>query len=156
MSITPEAVSLGNSNSVVYLKCGDDGSALAAISYCVAKTSNGDFLIRGAYYGYCGGGANDGGYFSKIIGSDEFTLHDYSDVDELEESDPEAFKDFQSMMNDVWIMVEEDEGELVMSEAGQALMTIKGEDNTFMSSEFDGDELDEVSANWSISLRFTS
>ena len=141
-----------SANASVYLKSDGSNIAIAAISYFVSVGG----LMRGAYYGYSGGGVNEGGYFSKIEGSREFSLHDYSEVDELESSDPDAFNAFQSMMDEVWSMVEDDEGELLITEAGQGLMLTKGEGNIFMSNGFDSDELEEMSANWSISLRFTS
>ena len=59
----------------------DNNEVTAAIFMTVVPGANGDFCL-GAYYGYAGGGDNDGGFFSIDI---ENSIHKHINFDELDE-----------------------------------------------------------------------
>ncbi len=59
----------------------DNNEVSAAIFLTVVPSINGDFCL-GAYYGYAGGGVNDGGFFSIDI---ENSTHKHINFDEFDE-----------------------------------------------------------------------
>jgi hypothetical protein len=59
-------------------------------------------------------------------------------------------------MQQVWILLSEDDGELKLSAEGEELMAEADDKECCMSSGFDGDALDEVSQLWHMTLHFES
>lgn len=139
-----------------YIRLNDDGTVSAVIVYTAIEDAGGDVVIRGAYYGYCGGGVNEGGYFVIDHENDDVRALEYSDIDELEADKPELAVIYNSLMQEVWKLLSEDDGELTLSAEGQSLMAEADETECCMSSGFDGDALDEVSQLWHLTLHFES
>lgn len=139
-----------------YIRLNDDGTVSAVIVYTAIEDAGGDVVIRGAYYGYCGGGVNEGGYFVIDHENGDVRALEYSDIDELESDDPELAAIYNSLMQEVWKLLSEDDGELKLSAEGEDLMAEADDTECCMSSGFDGDALDEVSQLWHMTLHFES
>jgi hypothetical protein len=115
---------------------------------------HGDLWI-GAYYGSVGGGENDGGYFRIDVENGSAEHLDYDDVDGLSEDDPTQASLFQAVMQTLWTLVDEDEGDLTLTDLGGTYYN-PDDDGISIDELFDGDALDEVSEQWKIGLRFES
>ena len=139
-----------------YIRLNDDGTVSAVIVYTAIEDNSGDVVIRGAYYGYCGGGVNDGGYFVIDHENGDVRALEYSDIYELESDDPELARIYNSLMQEVWKLLSEDDGELKLSAEGENLMAEADDTECCMTSGFDGDALDEVSQLWHMTLHFES
>jgi hypothetical protein len=139
-----------------YIRLNDDGTVSAVIVYTAIEDAGGNVVIRGAYYGYCGGGVNEGGYFVIDHENGDVRALEYSDIDELESDDPELAAIYNSLMQAVWALISEEDGELKLSAEGAELMAEADDEECCMSSGFDGDALDEVSQLWHMTLHFES
>ena len=129
----------------------DGDRVIAAIFSSILSDIKGDYYL-GAYYGYAGGGVNDGGFFSIDI---ENSLHKHIDFDEFDEIRSQNIKQhsvLEALMQRIWHYIEEDNDILQLTRSGLKLK--KNEDGVWVSDNFDGDFLSEISDQWSISLKF--
>lgn len=129
------------------------GVVTAIVVYDQIATQDG-LEWRGAYYGYAGGGVNDGGYFRLRFEDSLFENFDFSALEDIQESEPQTFADLEKLMRHIWTLVSDDEEDLVLTDAGEHMFA-PDSDGVWMDNEFDGDMLDEISEMWGISLRFT-
>jgi len=110
--------------------------------------------VRGACYGYAGGGEYDGSFFLIDSEQDEHRVLDFGEAEEDENSEL-----FNALMFECGRMYDEDDGTYKLTKYAKGLVK-KGEDTgdgvVYMDEDFDGDSLDRVSENWVISLRFES
>ena len=132
----------------------DDGFVSAIILYTITSKPHGDVWI-GAYYGSVGGGENDGGFFKIDVENSTAEHLDYDEVDGLAEHDPTQAAAFGSVMQALWTLIEQDDGDLTLSELGTSLY-VPDQEGIWMDADFDGDSLDKVSEQWKIGLRFES
>ena len=139
-----------------YIRVNDDGSVSAVIVYTVVENADENVIVHGAYYGYCGGGVNEGGYFVINHEDDDVRAMDYSDIDEIEAEDPKLGGIYNSLMQQVWTLISEEDGALQLSTEGAELLAESDDSECCMSSGFDGDALDEVSKLWHLTLHFES
>ena len=140
-----------------YIGMSDDDFVANVIVYSEESSlSGGDVTVRGAYYGYAGSGVNEGGYFVIDHSIDKSEVLSYDDIDEMEASNEQEANKFSSLMTAVWELVEDDEGDLILTEKGKTLIATNDGEDTYMSPDFDGDFLSDVSEKWQISLRFES
>ena len=124
----------------------------AAIFITFVPGINGDFCL-GAYYGYAGGGDNDGGFFSIDI---ENSIHKHVNFDELEEmreSNHLHYSILESLMKKIWHFIDEDDEIMILTDYGLSLVQ---NDGVWISDNFDGDMLAEISQLWAISLKFSN
>ena len=129
----------------------DGKQVTAAIFSSILPDLKGDFYL-GAYYGYAGGGVNDGGFFSIDI---ENSLHKHIDFDEFDEMKSQNIKQhsvLEALMQRIWHYIEDEDDVLQLTSSGQKLN--KNEDGIWISDNFDGDFLSKISDQWSISLKF--
>ena len=133
----------GVSRDCDYYIAADDGFVSAIILYTITSKSHGDVWF-GAYYGSVGGGENDGGFFKIDVENSTAEHRDYDEVDNLAEHDPTQAAALGGVMETLWTLIEEDEGDLTLTELGSSLC-VPSEDGIWMDSEFDGDSLDRVS-----------
>ena len=132
----------------------DNGAVNAVVVYAVQE--RGDVsLILGAYYGSVGGGELDGGYFRIDFEADEHTALSYDDMEALQEDSPLDHEVLEGLMQKLWELVEEEDGDFQLTDAGRQVFA-PDEDGVWMDAEFDGDALAEVSEQWAINLRFES
>jgi hypothetical protein len=120
--------------------------------YAIKSQPEGDIWL-GAYYGAVGGGENDGGYFILDIEAGSSKHLDYDEVEELSESDPTKAAVFEGLMQTLWTLVDDDDGDLIVSSYGSNHY-LPDSDGIWSDADFDGDSLDEVSKLWKIRLRF--
>lgn len=137
----------------VYLRSNKNKQFLHSISYAVDENSDGDSIILGAFFGYIGGGDYDGGFFlidpeksvNKIFSYDEASTSNYSEI-------------FDNLMSVAGSFCEDSDSSC-LSKKGKALIKksekIEG-DLVYMSEEFDGDALAEISELWELTLKFES
>jgi hypothetical protein len=109
--------------------------------------------IFGAFYGYCGGAENDGGFFFVDFEEGENIVLGYSDVDELGETHPNSQSLFNALMTVVWTSIDKGEEEDVLNINNHS-RELLGSDELYMSPGFDGDALAAISEAWNINLRF--
>ena len=129
----------------------DNNEVTAAIFMTVVPGANGDFCL-GAYYGYAGGGDNDGGFFSIDIENSIHKHINFDELDEMCESNYFHHTTLESLMKKLWYFVDEDDEIMTLTDHGLCLENIDG---VWISDNFDGDFLAEISDLWSISLRFS-
>lgn len=138
-----------------YIRMEEGSSVGSVIVYSEEASLSGDAVtVRGAYYGYAGGGVNEGGYFVIDASVDKSEVLSYDDIDEMESSNEQEASKFSSLMSSVWDLIEDDDGALLLTGKGKALFATNDGEDTYMSPDFDGDFLSEVSEQWQISLRF--
>lgn len=136
-----------------YIKA-DNGAVNAVVVYAVQERGD-DSLMLGAYYGSVGGGELDGGYFRIDFEADEHTALSYDDMEALQEDSPLDHEVLEGLMQKLWELVEEEDGDFQLTDAGREVFA-PDEDGVWMDAEFDGDALAEVSEQWAINLRFES
>lgn len=126
------------------------------ILYTVLPLSDGDLWL-GAYYGSVGGGEFDGGFFRLDIEQSLSEHLDYEDVDALEDEDATQFSVLDALMQKLWTLVDDNDGEsdLYITDHGKTIYS-PDDEGVWMSEMFDGDSLDEISEQWKIGLRFES
>lgn len=129
----------------------NDNQVNAAIFTTVLPGHESDFFF-GAYYGYVGGGENDGGFFSIEI-ENSITKHiDFGEFDEMQEENKVHHSILEALMQKLWHYVDENEGYMELSANAEELQ-LDG-DGIWLSNGFDGDMLSEISDIWLISLKF--
>lgn len=129
----------------------DGNQVRAAIFSSILSDQKGDYYL-GAYYGYAGGGVNDGGFFSIDI---ENSLHKHINFDGFDEIRSQNIKHhdvLEALMQRIWHYIEEEDGSLQLTKSGSKLK--KDKDGIWISDNFDGDFLSEISDQWPISLKF--
>lgn len=144
-------------NKIHSLHCyiaADEGFVSSIILYSRLQMTHGDVWF-GAYYGAVGGGESDGGYFRIDIEDGKSEHLDYDDVDGLSEDEPDQAAILEAVMQSLWTLVDDDEGDLTVSDEGSQHY-IPDDDGIWFDEEFDGDSLDEISQQWKIQLRFQS
>jgi len=133
----------GNLNScVIYIEEWDD-----------AQTAS---RLRGACFGYAGGGEYETSFFLIDNEQGESRVLDFSEAEEDENSEL-----FDALLFECSRLYDEDDGEYRLTDFGESLIAMghesDDEDGTvYMDEDFDGDSLDEVSSSWLINLRFES
>ena len=129
----------------------DSGVVTAAIFMAVVPGPNGDFCL-GAYYGYAGGGVNDGGFFSI---DNENSIHQHINFDQFDgmrENNIFYHNILEALIKKLWLFVDENDEIMTLTEDG---LSLERNDGIWISDYFDGDLLAEISDLWSISLRFS-
>jgi hypothetical protein len=129
----------------------DNNVVTAAIFMTVVPGANGDFCL-GAYYGYAGGGVNDGGFFSIDI---ENSIHQHINFDQFDgmhENNSFHHSTLEALIKKLWLFVDENDEIMTLTEDG---LSLERSDGIWISDYFDGDLLAEISDLWSISLRFS-
>lgn len=129
----------------------DNNEVTAAIFMTVVPGANGDFCL-GAYYGYAGGGVNDGGFFSIDI---ENSIHQHINFDQFDgmhENNSFHHSTLEALIKKLWLFVDENDEIMTLTEDG---LSLERNDGIWISDYFDGDLLAEISDLWSISLRFS-
>ena len=149
------AVNENSYDCEVYISA-SDGVVSEIILYSIERKDEGDVLF-GAYYGSVGGGENDGGFFRMDIESSSSECLDYDEVDGLEEENPVHSSILNALMQKLWILVDDENGEvdLYITDEGSKLYA-PDETGVWMSSLFDGDALDQISSEWKLGLAFES
>jgi hypothetical protein len=87
----------------------DGNQVRAAIFSSILSDQKGDYYL-GAYYGYAGGGVNDGGFFSIDI---ENSLHKHIDFDGFDKIRNQNIKHhsvLEALMQRIWHYIEEEDG----------------------------------------------
>ena len=129
----------------------DNNVVTAAIFMTVVPGANGDFCL-GAYYGYAGGGVNDGGFFSIDI---ENSIHQHINFDQFDgmhENNSFHHSTLEALIKKLWLFVDENDEIMTLTEDG---LSLERNDGIWISDYFDGDLLAEISDLWSISLSFS-
>ncbi len=124
----------------------------AAIFITVVPGINGDFCL-GAYYGYAGGSDNDGGFFSIDIESSIHKHINFDEHEEMRESNALHHSILESLMKKIWHFVDENDEIMTLSDYG---LSLEYNDGVWISDNFDGDMLAEISQLWAISLKFSN
>jgi hypothetical protein len=129
----------------------DNGGVNAAIFITIVPDINGDFCL-GAYYGYAGGGENDGGFFIIDIENSIHKHVNFDEFDELYERNKLHHSILEHLMKKLWDFVDEEDNAMTLTDCG---LCLEKEDGIWISDNFDGDMLADISGLWSISLRFS-
>ena len=155
MSEVNVAVNGNSYDCEVYISA-SDGVVSEIILFSIERKDEGDVLF-GAYYGSVGGGENDGGFFRMDIESSSSECLDYDVVDGLEEENPVHSSMLNALMQKLWTLVDDENGEvdLYITDEGSKLYT-PDDTGIWMSSMFDGDSLDQISDEWKLGLAFES
>lgn len=136
-----------------YIRADDDGVS-AIIVYTVQERED-KSIVLGAYYGSVGGGELDGGYFRIDSEGGEQLALSYDEMESLQEESPADHETLEKLMQKLWELVEDEEGDLQLTDIGRKVY-FPDEDGVWMDAEFDGDALSEVSEQWAINTRFES
>lgn len=130
-------------------------AATASIVYEVTSFDEKN-IIYGAYYGYTGGGVNDGGFFEINIEDDVNTHLDYSDIDELGETNPALKNKYEVLISKVWEVIDDSDGDdsITLNDFGKRLIAASDDKEVYMDGDFDGDLLAEISTQWKLTLKF--
>ena len=146
----------GNSYDCDIYISASGGVVSEIILYTVVQAEDGDIWF-GAYYGSVGGGENDGGFFRIDIESSTSECLDYDEVDGLEEENPLHSSILNALMQKLWTLVDDEDGEvdLYITDEGSKLYA-PDDTGIWMSSLFDGDAFDEISNEWKLGLAFES
>ena len=146
----------GNSYDCEIYISASDGVVSEIILYTIERKDEGDVLF-GAYYGSVGVGENDGGFFRMDIESSTSECLDYDEVDGLEEENPAHSSILNALMQKLWTIVDDEDGEvdLYITDEGSKLYA-PDDTGIWMSSLFDGDAFDEISNEWKLGLAFES
>jgi len=146
----------GNSYDCDIYISASGGVVSEIILYTVVQAEDGDIWF-GAYYGSVGGGENDGGFFRMDIESSTSECLDYDEVDGLEEENPLHSSILNALMQKLWTLVDDEDGEvdLYITDQGSKLY-VPDESGVWMSSMFDGDSFDQISDEWKLGLAFES
>ena len=155
MSEVNVAVNGNSYDCEVYISA-SDGVVSEIILFSIERKDEGDVLF-GAYYGSVGGGENDGGFFRMDIESSSSECLDYDEVDGLEEENPVHSSMLNALMQKLWTLVDDENGEidLYITDEGSKLYA-PDDTGIWMSSLFDGDAFDQISNEWKLGLAFES
>ena len=146
----------GNSYDCDIYISASGGVVSEIILYTVVQAEDGDIWF-GAYYGSVGGGENDGGFFRMDIESSTSECLDYDEVDGLEEENPLHSSILNALMQKLWTLVDDEDGEVDLYTTDQgSKLYVPDESGVWMSSMFDGDSFDQISDEWKLGLAFDS
>ena len=146
----------GNSYDCDIYISASGGVVSEIILYTVVQAEDGDIWF-GAYYGSVGGGENDGGFFRMDIESSTSECLDYDEVDGLEEENPLHSSILNALMQKLWTLVDDEDGEVDLYTTDQgSKLYVPDESGVWMSSMFDGDSFDQISDEWKLRLAFES
>jgi hypothetical protein len=146
----------GNSYDCDIYISASGGVVSEIILYTVVQAEDGDIWF-GAYYGSVGGGENDGGFFRMDIESSTSECLDYDEVDGLEEENPLHSSILNALMQKLWTLVDDEDGEVDLYTTDQgSKLYVPDESGVWMSSMFDGDSFDQISDEWKLGLSFES
>ena len=146
----------GNSYDCDIYISASGGVVSEIILYTVVQAEDGDIWF-GAYYGSVGGGENDGGFFRMDIESSTSECLDYDEVDGLEEENPLHSSILNALMQKLWTLVDDEDGEVDLYTTDQgSKLYVPNESGVWMSSMFDGDSFDQISDEWKLGLAFES
>ena len=146
----------GNSYDCDIYISASGGVVSEIILYTVVQAEDGDIWF-GAYYGSVGGGENDGGFFRIDIESSTSECLDYDEVDGLEEENPLHSSILNALMQKLWTIVDDEDGEVDLYTTDQgSKLYVPDESGVWMSSMFDGDSFDQISDEWKLGLAFES
>ena len=146
----------GNSYDCNIYISASGGVVSEIILYTVVQAEDGDIWF-GAYYGSVGGGENDGGFFRIDIESSTSECLDYDEVDGLEEENPLHSSILNALMQKLWTLVDDEDGEVDLYTTDQgSKLYVPDESGVWMSSMFDGDSFDQISDEWKLGLAFES
>ena len=146
----------GNSYDCDIYISASGGVVSEIILYTVVQAEDGDIWF-GAYYGSVGGGENDGGFFRMDIESSTSECLDYDEVDDLEEENPLHSSILNALMQKLWTLVDDEDGEVDLYTTDQgSKLYVPDESGVWMSSMFDGDSFDQISDEWKLGLAFDS
>ena len=146
----------GNSYDCDIYISASGGVVSEIILYTVVQAEDGDIWF-GAYYGSVGGGENDGGFFRIDIESSTSECLDYDEVDGLEEENPLHSSILNALMQKLWTLVDDENGEVDLYTTDQgSKLYVPDESGVWMSSMFDGDSFDQISDEWKLGLAFES
>ncbi len=140
-------------NSFRYLQAGEDDNSIASSIVYFIDSHEERIFIYGAYYGYCGGGVNDGGYFVIDVEGDEMHTFNYDDLDGFSEEKSLVREALEFLMSLVWAVMDENDNQLEATELGSRLLAA-ADDGSYASEGFDSDALAAISEQWRLSLRF--
>ena len=140
-------------NSFRYIQAGEDNGSIASSIVYFIDDHEEKIFIYGAYYGYCGGGVNDGGYFVIDVDGDEIHIFSYGDLDGFSDEKATIKDALEFLMSLVWAVMDENDNVLEANELGARLLAA-AEDGFYASEGFDSDALAAVSEQWCLSLRF--
>lgn len=138
--------------STLYLRADSSRNFKYAVSY-IGITKNDTNLLLGAYFGYCGGGIYDGGFFIVVPDQRSYELVSY------DEADNSIYSEEFSALIAVSGGFSSDENPSECTDKALALLEeVDDEDGDliYQDSVFDGDALSGLSEAWGISLRFYS
>ena len=146
----------GNSYDCDIYISASGGVVSEIILFTVVQAKDGDIWL-GAYYGSVGGGENDGGFFRMDIESSTSECLDYDEVDGLEEENPLHSSILNALMQKLWTLVDDEDGEVDLYTTDQgSKLYVPDESGVWMSSMFDGDSFDQISDEWKLGLSFES
>ena len=146
----------GNSYDCDIYISASGGVVSEIILYTVVQAEDGDIWL-GAYYGSVGGGENDGGFFRIDIESSTSECLDYDEVDGLEEENPLHSSILNALMQKLWTLVDDEDGEVNLYTTDQgSKLYVPDESGVWMSSMFHGDSFDQISDEWKLGLAFES
>lgn len=138
-----------------YLRSDSDGNLSSCVVYIEEWDEHKESCrVRGACYGYAGGGVYEGSFFLIDFNKEQHQVLDYAEAEEAENSQL-----FDALMFECGRMYENnDETYKLTTYAGDLLkFGSEVEDGiVYLDNDFDGDSLSQVSQNWSINLRFES
>ena len=80
----------------------DSNLVTAAIFMAIVPSADGDFCL-GAYYGYAGGGVNDGGFFSIDIENSIHQHISFDQFDEMQESNSFHHEILEALLKNLWV-----------------------------------------------------
>ena len=110
-----------------YVKFNDDDTVYAIIVMITPKIHilTNDYETFGAFYGYQGGGVNDGGFFKLSSKQQKQNVFNYEDLEVIKETDVNIF---EALMNQIWNIVDDKngEGDLSMTDAGKEFIKKNG------------------------------
>ena len=146
----------GNSYDCDIYISASGGVVSEIILYTVVQAEDGDIWF-GAYYGSVGGCENDGGFFRMDIESSTSECLDYDEVDGLEEENPLHSSILNALMQKLWTLVDDEDGEVDLYTTDQgSKLYVPDESGVWMSPMFDGDSFDQISDEWKLGLAFES
>ena len=136
----------------LYLRAQGTSRFLAAIGYRQA-TSEGEPIIYGAFFGYAGGGDYESGYFLWNLFTNEGRV---LPLDEIEGRDDQSR--FEEVMAEIGQFNDDEDPEVLTSDGLHLIRQgeVDGDDIVYMTPEFDGDILSDVSEEWPIFIKFTA
>jgi hypothetical protein len=138
-----------------YVRAGLDGDLSSCVVYIEEWDDGRVFCrVRGAYYGYAGGGVYDGGFFLIDFAEDRHQVFDFAEAAEDVNSQL-----FDALMHECGRVYYEEDEVCKLTEYAIGLIGNgdKVEDGfVYMDESFDGDSLSQVSELWGINLKFYS